>query len=175
MVLPTPGWSSGAACTLSAVRLRSQCAQALPTATGANRTGVQNPHPRILSTCRRGELERVDKPESHQMSKSRSGEFWTSDAAPRVPDEFRLTWRQFCPTPGAKFTPFRPTATRQSVSHKRLARARWGEINRISPHDKKEKNFAGAKLQNPFAARTCGCRWAGTEFAVHPKALRRLN
>jgi hypothetical protein len=28
---------------------------------------------------------------------------------------------------------------------KRLARAQWGEIGRISPHEKKEKNSAAAK------------------------------
>jgi hypothetical protein len=62
----------------------------------------------------------------------------------KAPEEFRTTWRQFCTTPGAKFTQFRPTAKRQPVSHKRLARAWWGEIHRISPQEKKKKDFSGA-------------------------------
>jgi hypothetical protein len=33
------------------------------------------------------------------------------------------------------------------VSRKRLADARWGKIHRISPHEKKEKNFAEAKIR----------------------------
>jgi hypothetical protein len=31
------------------------------------------------------------------------------------------------------------------VSHKQLARARWGEIHRISPHEKKKKISLGQK------------------------------
>jgi hypothetical protein len=41
-------------------------------------TDAQNPHPIILRTCNRGELERLGKPKSHQMSKSMWGEFWTA-------------------------------------------------------------------------------------------------
>jgi hypothetical protein len=66
----------------------------------------------------------------------------------KLPDEFRPTWREFCPTPGAKFVPFRPTSKSQLATIKRFARSRWGEIRRISPHVKKEKNFGGAKIKN---------------------------
>jgi hypothetical protein len=56
-----------------------------------------------------------------------------------VPDEFCTTQKQFCTTPGPKFRPLRPTATYELVSHKRLARAAWGETRRISAHEKKKK------------------------------------
>jgi hypothetical protein len=50
----------------------------------------------------------------------------------------------------------------QPTISKRLARARWGEIRQITPHEKKEKNFGGAKImslsQNPAsAASAVGC------------------
>jgi hypothetical protein len=40
-------------------------------------------------------------------------------------DEFRLTWLQFCPTPGAKPRQFRPTTMRQPATRNRLARDAW--------------------------------------------------
>jgi len=73
------------------------------------------------------------------------GEFWTTDANLEFPEEYRPTWRQYCTTPGAKFRQFRPTLTHQPVSHKRLGAGAWGEIRRILPHVKKEKNLSGAK------------------------------
>jgi hypothetical protein len=129
-------------------------------------TDAQKPIPKNcahLSPRRTGEIGR---PKSHQLSKSSWGESWTTDAAPRVPNEFRPTGGEFCPTPWAKLSQFRPTATFQMAIFKRLAASGWGETRRVSPHEKKEKNFAGAKPQNPFAARTCRCRWPATEFAV---------
>jgi hypothetical protein len=45
----------------------------------------------------------------------------------------------FAPPPGAIFRQFRPTDTRQQAVSNRLARAAWGEIRRISLHEKKEK------------------------------------
>jgi hypothetical protein len=62
-----------------------------------------------------------------------------------MPDEFRPTWKGFCPTPGAKFTEFRPTAAHELAASKRLAAGARGEIGRISPHDKKKKNLVGRK------------------------------
>jgi hypothetical protein len=59
--------------------------------------------------------------------------------------EFRLAPRGYCPTPGAKSSEYRPTATLEPVSGQRLAMTRWGEIERISPRMKKEKKFAEAK------------------------------
>jgi hypothetical protein len=41
-----------------------------------------------------------------------------------VPDEFRLTWDDFCPTPEAKFRQFRLTATLELAANKRLAATR---------------------------------------------------
>src|SRR5687767_10466372 len=77
-----------------------------------------------------------------------------------VTDEFRPTWGQFCPTPGAKFSQFRPTAMRQLQASKRLARAAWGEIRRISPHEKKKKFWWGeiqssADPSDTFAGADC--------------------
>jgi hypothetical protein len=57
----------------------------------------------------------------------------------RVPNEFRLTSGGFCHPPEAKFRPIRPTATPQLQIIKQLAASGWGEIGRISPHDKKKK------------------------------------
>jgi hypothetical protein len=59
----------------------------------------------------------------------------------------RSTSGGFCPTPGAKLSQFRPTTTHKLASHKRLARAAWGEIRRVSP-TRKRKNIAEAKTKN---------------------------
>jgi hypothetical protein len=48
--------------------------------------------------------------------------------------------------PEAKFRRFRLTPQRQRPTSKRLARALWGEIRRVSPHEKKEKDFSEAKF-----------------------------
>jgi hypothetical protein len=64
------------------------------------------------------------------------------------PDEFRLTRGEFCHTPGAKFRQFRTTATHELAASKQLAAGAWGEIRRVSPHEKKEKYFAGAKFKS---------------------------
>jgi hypothetical protein len=61
-------------------------------------------------------------------------------------DQFRTTWREFCTTPGAKFNEYRPTTAHELATGKRLVRTRWRKIRRISLHEKKEKNFAGAKV-----------------------------
>jgi hypothetical protein len=85
-------------------------------------------------------------PNRDKVRKTRSREFcapWTNFEAT---DEFRPTQREFCPTPGAKFGQHRPTPTYQPPMSKRLARARWGETRRISPHDKKKKFFVGAEF-----------------------------
>jgi hypothetical protein len=42
-------------------------------------TDAQNPHQRVLRIYDRGKSVRLDKPKSHQMSKSNKGEFWTSE------------------------------------------------------------------------------------------------
>ncbi len=52
---------------------------------------------------------------------------------------------EYCPAPGAKFTEFRPTAAHQLAASKRLAASARGEIGRISPHVKKEKNLVRRK------------------------------
>jgi hypothetical protein len=71
----------------------------------------------------------------------------------RVPGEFRPTRKQFCPTPGAKFSQFRPTATLQPTTSKRFARAWRGETRRISPHQKKKKYEWGENPPNePLAS-----------------------
>jgi hypothetical protein len=56
-----------------------------------------------------------------------------------MPDKFCLTPGEFCHPPGAKFRQFRLTTTPELATDKRLAAARWGEIRRITPHEKKEK------------------------------------
>ena len=55
----------------------------------------------------------------------------------------------FCPTPGAKLIQFRPTAAPQPPTGKQLATTRWGETRRVSPHEKKEKNFVGRNSAAP--------------------------
>jgi hypothetical protein len=79
-----------------------------------------------MRTCHRGEPERLGNPASRAIRNRRA-------------DEFRPTRREFSTTPGAKFRQFRPTATHEPKSHKRLARARWGQTLRISLHEKKKK------------------------------------
>jgi hypothetical protein len=88
------------------------------------------------------------------LSKSNREEFWTSGklkGSREVPDEFRPTWNEFCHPPGAKFSQFRPTATHELAISKRLARAQWGEIHRISPHEKKKKISLGRNSKDPIA------------------------
>jgi hypothetical protein len=76
-----------------------------------------------------------------------------------VTDEFCLTEREFCPTPGAKLGQFRPTAPSQPTTSKRLARARWGEI-REPDHNrtrsrKRKKREAAARANRGQAASVC--------------------
>src|SRR5687768_17615588 len=74
-------------------------------------------------------------PKRHQVSKSRWGEFWTTEApAAKLLMNFASPRGDFVTPPEAKFSQFRLTSTFQPAAVKRLARARWGENRRISPH-----------------------------------------
>jgi hypothetical protein len=93
-----------------------------------------------MRTCHCGEPEGLGNPARRSIRNPQS------QIRNRRADEFRPTRREFCTTPGAKFRQFRHTPAHQPVNHKRLARTRWGEIGRISPHMKKEKI---SLVQNP--------------------------
>jgi hypothetical protein len=60
--------------------------------------------------------------------------------------------------PGAKSRPFRPTATPEPRAAQRLAITRRGEIDRITPHEKKEINLAEPKImfETPSKRRVFG-------------------
>jgi hypothetical protein len=61
-------------------------------------------------------------------------------------DQLRLSRGGFCPTPEAKSRKYRPTAAYELAASQRLAATRRGEIDRITPHEKKEKNSPRRKL-----------------------------
>ena len=49
------------------------------------------------------------------------------------PTNFRPTWREFCPTPGAKPSQLCPTTTHELTVRKQLAASAWGETHESDP------------------------------------------
>jgi hypothetical protein len=67
--------------------------------------------------------------------------------------------REYCPTPEALFTEYRLTATLEAGGYQRLAATRWGDIDRIRPHQKKKKIFRGEIQGDPPQRRLpSGCQ-----------------
>ena len=112
-------------------------------------TDAQNPHPRILRTCHRSKPQRLDKPKSHQMSKSRWGEFWTSDTpASKCLTNFAPPEESFVPPPGRNSVNFAPPPRANSEPGNDLRERAGAKFAEFRP-TRKRKNFTGAKTLFP--------------------------
>jgi hypothetical protein len=80
-------------------------------------------------------------------------------------DEATHNASRFCPTPRAKFRQYRPTAAHEPRAGQRLAATGSGEIDRISPHQKKKKTKWG-EIHCPNCANFALSVWHSTRAPI---------
>src|SRR5687767_14095618 len=98
-----------------------------------------------MRNCQRRKPERLDKPKSHQMSKSMCGEFWTTEApAAECLTNNAPPGDSFAPPPGRNSGSFAPpplTNLQPANDLQHRARAKFAEFRPT----RKKKKFNGAK------------------------------
>jgi hypothetical protein len=95
---------------------------------------------RILRTCQRRKPERLDKPKSHQLSKSMCGEFWTTEApAAKCLTNYAPPGESFVPPPGRNSGGFAPPPRANPRPHNDLRGRAGAKLAEFRPTRKKKK------------------------------------